>query len=491
VLQQATDALHYAHELRDRSGAPVGVVHRDVTPTNLFLTDAGVVKVLDFGIAKVKGASVGTQAGEVKGKYAYMAPEQLRGGAIDRRADVFALGIVVYEMLALRRLFQRKTDYLTFRAAMEQPIIDIRHYRPDCPDLLAAALTRALDRDPENRFASARQFGTAVLDSIGAARRPWTQGEISDFVRANFAVEIAARHAQIESAVRSGVERHTVPHIAEAEHETIDTEDEIAEFPPVDSKVSETPVDVRHLHAPSGEHSAVLGPVAPPPNLDVLRGVHGPAASQTPSQPIVVVERRSGVWPVVAIAMLAVAGCALFLVWRQTQRLESTPSWTINTDTNTQARANGDGVLTVGPSARTVEPAPPAAAQVGSEAMIGSAAGAAAASEPVTGKRKPPPRPTRAAAGTKSTRDELFEAEVQRQTEATNRCGEQHGKPPAGTRVQLVVDREGVPASVIVEPAGVAASPFGACVESVFRTARFPASESGMKFSVNLKPKRD
>src|SRR5947207_1456581 len=102
VIQQVTDALHYAHELRDRDGSSLGIVHRDVTPTNLMLTDAGVVKVLDFGIAKVKDASAHTQTGTVKGKYAYMAPEQLRGAVIDRRADVFALGVVVYEMLALR-----------------------------------------------------------------------------------------------------------------------------------------------------------------------------------------------------------------------------------------------------------------------------------------------------------------------------------------------------------------------------------------------------
>jgi eukaryotic-like serine/threonine-protein kinase len=111
VVCAAANALHYTHTRKEADGTPLGIVHRDVTPTNLFLTDAGVVKVLDFGIAKVKDASAHTQTGTVKGKYAYMAPEQLRGAAaVDRRADVFALGVVLYEMLALRRLFQRKTD---------------------------------------------------------------------------------------------------------------------------------------------------------------------------------------------------------------------------------------------------------------------------------------------------------------------------------------------------------------------------------------------
>src|SRR5690242_4588299 len=200
IVQQCCDALHYAHELKDR-GAAMGLVHRDVTPSNVFLTESGIVKVLDFGIAKAKGAtSTKTEDGAVKGKYAYMAPEQLRGGSIDRRVDLFALGVVLYEMLALRRLFQRKTDYLTFRAVMEQPIPDIRRYRPDVPDGVADALARALDRDPTTRYETARQFGTAVLDGLQGTRS-WSQGEISDFVRGNFAAEIGKRTQQVASVV--------------------------------------------------------------------------------------------------------------------------------------------------------------------------------------------------------------------------------------------------------------------------------------------------
>jgi eukaryotic-like serine/threonine-protein kinase len=314
VTQQATDALHYAHELRERGGDTLGIVHRDVTPTNVFLTDTGVVKILDFGIAKVKDISANTQAGTVKGKYAYMAPEQLRGAAVDRRADVFALGVVVYEMLALRRLFQRKTDYLTFRAVLEQPIMDIRRYRPDSPDALAAALTRALDRDPASRFETARQFGTAIVDAVSSVRRPWTQGEIGDFVRANFAAEIAQRSAQIASAVRSGADRHVMPLIAQPDDDTTEVDDNTEEFGGASSEISETPVDVRHLRRPSAEQIAVDEPSDPPPNLGALRAVLAPV--HAPQPPIVVVNRRSVVWPLIAFAMVAVTGGALVLVWR-------------------------------------------------------------------------------------------------------------------------------------------------------------------------------
>ena len=314
VIQQATDALHYAHELRDRGGESLDIVHRDVTPSNIFLTDAGVVKVLDFGIAKVKDASAHTQTGTVKGKYAYMAPEQLRGSSVDRRADVFALGVVIYEMLALRRLFQRKTDYLTFRAVMEQPIPDVRRYRPDVPVALAQSLASALDRDPSNRFESARQLATTMIEGLASPMRPWTQGEIGDYVRASFADVIGKRSSEVTTAIhhmKSGAGRATMPLIAPTDDTCLDNDDENGEFSPVESTVSEgPPVDpgvVRALAA-AGFHGQTLQPFG------------ADSSSSAPRMPVLPnpnAQRRGLVLPLFAIAMVGIAAGALYLLWRQ------------------------------------------------------------------------------------------------------------------------------------------------------------------------------
>jgi serine/threonine-protein kinase len=469
VLQQATDGLHYAHELKDRGGEYLGIVHRDVTPSNIFLTDSGVVKVLDFGIAKVKDASAHTQTGTVKGKYAYMAPEQLRGAAVDRRADVFALGVVVYEMLALRRLFQRKTDYLTFRAVMEQPIIDIRHYRPDCPDPLAIALAHALDRDPENRFETARQFGSAVLDAISALRRPWTQGELSDYIAANFADDLRRRTAQISSVVHSGATRQTMPLFVQPDDADLELDDGEAEgvFPPVDSAVVETIVGDGRARGPTGRRAALPGPtveqtpVREPTGsgseLDALRGV--PAAVSQP-QPIVVVHpRRSVVWPLVAFAMVAVAGGALFLVWRQMENQPPT-SVVITNSGDGQIKDIGSGVISVGgdPSDHpTPDPAPGPHADPPGQA---------------SGARKPMVDP--------------YLEVVHKKKVDVNRCASVHGTPPPGTRVVIVVASDGRAKRVAIDPVSVDATPLGVCIKNVFKGTVFPHGEDNHELEVKL-----
>jgi serine/threonine-protein kinase len=118
IVADACEGLHAAHELRDEKGLLLGVVHRDVSPHNLFVTFDGGVRVVDFGIAQAKGKLHQTLTGVVKGKVAYMAPEQLLDGTIDRRADVWSLGVTIWELLTLERLFRRGTEAGTIRAVL-------------------------------------------------------------------------------------------------------------------------------------------------------------------------------------------------------------------------------------------------------------------------------------------------------------------------------------------------------------------------------------
>jgi serine/threonine-protein kinase len=477
VIQSATDALHYAHELRDRAGGSLGIVHRDVTPTNLFLTDAGVIKILDFGIAKVKDISANTQTGTVKGKYAYMAPEQLRGAAIDRRADVFALGVVVYEMLALRRLFQRKTDYLTFRAVLEQPIVDIRHYRPNCPDALAGALGRALDRDPAVRYDTARQFGSAVLDAVARVQRPWTQGEISDFVRANFATEIAQRTAQIAHAVRSGAPRQTMPLIVQPDEETTEIDDDACEFGPASAELSETPVDVRHLRSPESRTDEPPPPREPrqtAPQLEALRAV--PGAAPQPPPPIVVVNRRSLVWPLLACAMVAIAAGALLLVWNQMQNQGQLQGQIIiNHDRGSRVEASGPNVLQVGPD----EPEPTA------EGSAASSAPAPGSGAPIATPRNDLRKPTAHERYMQKAR-----AVVRAKQAETDRCIAAHGAPPRETqaKVKVLIGPDGRARRAAIEPPSVDAAPLGACIKAVLLAPQYPRREDDFELVVNLVP---
>ncbi|MEP6860751.1 MAG: serine/threonine-protein kinase [Deltaproteobacteria bacterium] len=197
---QACDGLHHAHQLKGANGQELGVVHRDISAQNLFVTIDGIVKVLDFGIAKVQDQSVRTSTGAVKGTYAYMAPEQLRGETVDRRADVWALGAVLWETLAQRHLFKRETEFLTFQAITNDPIPDICELRPDVPPLLGDTIARAISRDRDHRFATARAFGEALAQAVGPLGGILGAGAIADEVERAFAGLMDEQRKMLEMA---------------------------------------------------------------------------------------------------------------------------------------------------------------------------------------------------------------------------------------------------------------------------------------------------
>jgi serine/threonine-protein kinase len=201
---QACEGLHHAHQLKRPDGAAFEVVHRDVSPQNLFVTVDGIVKVLDFGIAKVQDASLRTSTGAMKGTYAYMAPEQLRGEKIDRRCDVFAMGIVLWETLAQRHLFKRDTDFLTFQAITNDRVPDICELRPDVPPLLGDTITRAISRDREERFPSARALGEALAQAVAPLGGPYVASALGEEVCVAFDTMLADQQSMIHVAREGG-----------------------------------------------------------------------------------------------------------------------------------------------------------------------------------------------------------------------------------------------------------------------------------------------
>jgi serine/threonine-protein kinase len=182
VAREICRALACVHELRDEKGRPLGAIHRDVTPSNVVLTPAGEVKLLDFGVATFKDALQATKSGTVKGKPAYLAPEQLEGKSIDGRVDVFALGIVMHEMLTLQHLFAGDSDLGTVKQIMEMDIPRPSAGRGDVPEALDQIVMRALERDRAKRFATAAEM-VAALDEFVVASKLHVD-DVVKFVRA-------------------------------------------------------------------------------------------------------------------------------------------------------------------------------------------------------------------------------------------------------------------------------------------------------------------
>ena len=161
ILNQICDALDYAHNLRDDVGKPLGIIHRDVSPSNVIVAEDGVVKLIDFGIAKAAGAGMQTMSGTIKGKYGYMAPEYL-GGSLDARADLFAVGVIAHELLTNKPLFTTNDDIDTLQRVRSMPITPPSNKNPAVPAEIDNIVMTALERDPDRRWQQANALRNAL-----------------------------------------------------------------------------------------------------------------------------------------------------------------------------------------------------------------------------------------------------------------------------------------------------------------------------------------
>lgn len=181
ILSQAAAGLHDAHEARTMYGQPLEIVHRDISPQNILVDVSGRVRITDFGVARALERATHTQSGEVKGKIGYFAPEQVRGKNVDRRTDIFAMGICAWETIAGQRLFQGDNPAQTLDMVMSMPVPRLDALRPDVPSEVADAIAKALERDQNERFQTAGEFA----ETLRNAMRPAGAKGVAELVRSH------------------------------------------------------------------------------------------------------------------------------------------------------------------------------------------------------------------------------------------------------------------------------------------------------------------
>ena len=204
ILAGICDGLHYAHELCDESGKPLQIVHRDVSPQNIIVLFNGGVKLVDFGVAKAVSKVHQTQVGTMKGKLSYMSPEQCLAKSLDSRADVFSLGVVLWEMLARRRLFRRDSEGATIHALINEPLPPIRGKRPEVHPELERIASKALAKKPDDRYPSCQAMAADLREYLRNSRAAVGPAEIAAFMHELFADRVRTKKELLEKLQKSG-----------------------------------------------------------------------------------------------------------------------------------------------------------------------------------------------------------------------------------------------------------------------------------------------
>jgi len=199
VVIDALRGLGAAHDATDTSGAPLGIVHRDVSPQNVLVSTDGAARLFDFGVAKAASRSQSTNDGQLKGKLGYVAPEQISGKDVDRRVDLFAASIVAWEALAGRRLFAADDMVATLARVADAEIPPLRDAGVDVPEALERAIRRGLERDPAERFQSAEEMAR----ELEAAVRPASREQVAAWVE-RLASDALARRLEVMRRIESG-----------------------------------------------------------------------------------------------------------------------------------------------------------------------------------------------------------------------------------------------------------------------------------------------
>jgi hypothetical protein len=198
IIMQVCEGLDYAHNKRDAQGRELHLVHRDISPQNVLIGYEGEVKLIDFGIAKAAGKASKTQAGILKGKFGYMSPEQVRGLPIDRRSDIFSVGIVLYELLTNERLFVGESDFSTLEKVRNVEIMPPSSYNKKIPSELERIVLKVLAKDPEDRYQNAIDLHDDLQSFLHKIGEFYSRKDLAAWMKKMFAVEIEEDSAKLE-----------------------------------------------------------------------------------------------------------------------------------------------------------------------------------------------------------------------------------------------------------------------------------------------------
>jgi eukaryotic-like serine/threonine-protein kinase len=345
ILADMLAGLHYAHTLTDFDGSPLHVVHRDISPQNVFVTYDGQVKLVDFGIAKAAGAVSNTQSGVFKGKLTYVAPEQAGGDVVDARADIFSVGVMLWEAMSGRRFAQGEGQTETFAKRLAGTEPRIRDLVPDADPELADICDRAMAHRKEDRFATARDFRDALESFLDRFSRRVGSREVSDLMNAVFAEERdrirAVIDQQMKQILRETAQALPVPTIE-------------AHGAPLDHTPITTVEGLSRRRAPAEHHSGFPGAVETSSSGTLV-------GANVEPRPSVIPRSRTAALLLVGLAglaLLSVGTLVAVATLRSDGPASSASTSAPRTDLAAPTTAQGDKIqltITFGPSSATAK----------------------------------------------------------------------------------------------------------------------------------------
>jgi len=454
IAMRAASGLHFAHERRGPDGRPLGIVHRDISPSNIVVTYDGGVKLVDFGIAKLAADPELSQRQALKGKLAYVSPEQLHNWPLDRRTDVFSLGVVLYEITTHRRLFKGRTDVETMKSVLEGIVPPPATVVPGYPAALERIVLRALARSPEDRYQSARDLQVDLETFVHEERLRLSPAALAGWMEQTFGAKQELWHTMPTSA---GV------------------------TPPGTPGPVREPTEVTKVTS------------SPRPRARPPAALSGPSSvPQAPSEVAPRAPRRG--WPA-AVAVLASAALAAlgggFWYSRAGSRADSRAS--AGTSAVVLVAERGQVAVESGAVATAAPPGaqpsfaailPPAAAQAASAPARGAAGSTAdgRSSAPAAARRA-----GRAAASGGAARGGSFSTTFAHRESDIRRCFLDHpGARSTELSLRFDIERDGHVGSVSVQPASVASGPLGACLAAVGKSTVFPKQAAPVTFRIPL-----